>query len=162
MHFIRLSEHDVFSGLIKNAVYVDTLNFNSNYVDNAICIINCSICKYVLLKSFSDLLAGKFREGYSSTTALTCLGAPFLYVLALSRATPSRRAVEIGVCEVHTYAAKHPHHFEFIDGTRFRAVVSRFFLAKGESAIFWSRVRESENERKRTKESLVVAVDRDG
>ena len=34
-----------------------------------------------------------------------------------------------------TYAAKHPHQFEYIDGTRFRAVVSRFILAEGEIEI---------------------------
>ena len=78
---------------------------------------------------------------------------------SLSRATPTRRAVGIGVREVRTHAVKHLHHFEYIDGTRFRAVVSRFFLAEGGSEILWSRVRESENVRERTKESHVVAVD---
>ena len=42
-------------------------------------------------------MAGGFREGYSLTTPLACLGAPFLYVLTLSRATPGRRVVGIGV-----------------------------------------------------------------
>ena len=54
---------------------------------------------------------------------------------SLSRATSTPRTVGIGVREVRTHAAKHPQHFEYTDGKRFRAVVSRFFLAEGENEI---------------------------
>ena len=72
---------------------------------------------------------------------LACLGVPFLYVLALilGYASWSQR-VGIGVREVRTHAAKHLHHFEYIDvTTRFRA---RFFDREWE---------KSENEWERTK-----------
>ena len=67
-------------------------------------ILKCKGCnsdirfiKYDQLRSCSDLLAGEFGEGYSSTTPLACHGALFLYVLTLSRATLGRRAVGIRV-----------------------------------------------------------------
>lgn len=73
-------------------------------------------------------MAGECREGYSSTIPLASS------VLLFSTFSPSlglRLLVALwgfGALEVRTRAANHPRHFNYI-------VVSRFFLAKGESEM---------------------------
>ena len=65
--------------------------------------------------SGSDILAGEFRERYSPTKPLACLGAPFLYVLTLSLRLVVARWVRINNSHTASFRRSRaafplPHH----------------------------------------------------
>ena len=69
------------------------------------------------LRSGSDILAGEFREGYSPTTPLACLGALFLYVPTLSLGLRLVVAWRVRINNNHTASFRRtraafslPHH----------------------------------------------------